>query len=517
MEHIVHSHIMKHLEEFNILSDNQHGFRAKRSTETQLIQTVHDLAEAMEKGETTHMAILDFSKAFDKVPHQRLLRKLHHHGIRNNILEWIGDFLIGRKQQVVCDGKTSDPAVVISGVPQGTVLGPLLFLLYINDLPDNLQCKTRLFADDCVIYSKGKTKDHLQQLQQDLSKLEEWQNKWLMEFNATKCFIMKITNKKDPPTTKFSFCGQTLTEVTSHPYLGVEIVNRLKWDIHINNTIKKASKILGFLRRNLWFCDRKVKTTAYETLVRPILEYSSMVWDPYTDKEINRLEMVQRKAARFCMNDHRQKSSVTDMLSKLDWTTLQERRKKARINMMAKIQHQLVAIDKDRYTSPATDYRSRRSHKMKLREPATSLNIFKYSYFPRTIRGMEFTLTRRNIFTSTKSISTRTNSRSISSSSRSYRTSSRSYRTNSRSYRTNSRSIINSNRSYRTSSRNYRTNSRSYRTSSRSYRTSSRSYRISSRSYRISRSYRTSSRSYRTSSRRSYRTSSRGYRTSSRS
>ena len=133
LEHIVHSHVMnfmKHLKAFNILADNQHGFRAKRSPETQLIQTINDLAEGKENGDTTYMAILDFSKAFNEVPHQRLLNKLHHHGIRNNQYEWLGDFLIGRIQCVVCDGDSSAPATAISGVPQGTVLGRFLFLLY---------------------------------------------------------------------------------------------------------------------------------------------------------------------------------------------------------------------------------------------------------------------------------------------------------------------------------------------------------------------------------------------------
>jgi hypothetical protein len=242
---------MKHLEKHSILSDLQHGFRAKRSTDTQLIQTADDLAHSLELGETTHMAILDFSKAFDKVPHQRLLRKLKHHGVTGNLVEWIGNFLIGRTQRVVCDGEASDPTAVISGVPQGTVLGPLLFLLYINDLPDKLSCKTRLFADDCVVYSSGKSELHLAHLQDNLNQLQKWQDKWLMEFNASKCYVMKISNKKNPPTSTFHFCGHALEEVTSHPYLGVELDSSLRWDVHINKIIKKAYKTIGFLRRKL--------------------------------------------------------------------------------------------------------------------------------------------------------------------------------------------------------------------------------------------------------------------------
>ncbi len=295
LEHIVHSHVMKHLEQFNVLSDNQHGFRAKRSTETQLIQTVDDLTKCIDLGETIHMAILDFSKAFDKVPHQRLLVKLQQYGIRGNLLQWFSNFLIGRTQQVVCNGESSEPVPVISGVPQGTVLGPLLFLIYINDLPDELKSTSRLFADDCVVYSSGKDSAHLRLLQRDLTNLQTWQDTWQMEFNASKCYIMKISNKQDPPSAKFTFCGQVLEEVKSHPYLGVELDHRLKWDVHRNKVIKKANKTLGFLRRNLWFCNKEIKTATYEMLVRPSLEYSSVVWDPYYRNDIQKVEMTQRR------------------------------------------------------------------------------------------------------------------------------------------------------------------------------------------------------------------------------
>ena len=138
LEHIIHSHVMKHLELHNILTDSQHGFGTKRSTETQLIQTIHDISKSLDKKETVDMAILDFTKSFDKVPHERLIHKLNYYGISGSIATWIETFLIGRSQQVVVNGATSSSTIIISGVPQGTVLGPLLFFLYINDLPDNI-------------------------------------------------------------------------------------------------------------------------------------------------------------------------------------------------------------------------------------------------------------------------------------------------------------------------------------------------------------------------------------------
>ncbi|XP_041453148.1 uncharacterized protein LOC121406192 [Lytechinus variegatus] len=158
LEHIVHSHIMDHFGDYGILVDSQHGVRARRSTETQLILTVNDVAKALDRGDSIHMAILDFTKAFDKVPHERLLGKLNHYGIKGNLLNWIRGFLTGRSQRVICEGSTSSSKDVVSGVPQGTVLGPLMFLTYINDMPDKLKCQARLFADDCCIPQLQKRK-----------------------------------------------------------------------------------------------------------------------------------------------------------------------------------------------------------------------------------------------------------------------------------------------------------------------------------------------------------------------
>ncbi|KAI8513198.1 hypothetical protein Bbelb_098370 [Branchiostoma belcheri] len=227
LEHIIHSQIMKHLESYSILTDYQHGFRAKRSTETQLILTVHDIAGALNSKRQVDLAILDFTKAFDKVPHGRLISKLEYYGIQGPTLNWLKAFLTNREQTVVVEGKASAPVKVASGVPQGTVLGPLLFLLYINDLPDQLDSNVRLFADDCLLYVELSTQTDSQLLQKDLNTLEEWQSKWLMQFNPEKCYIMHITNKRTPHATSYQFCGQALATTKIHPYLGVTLTSGL--------------------------------------------------------------------------------------------------------------------------------------------------------------------------------------------------------------------------------------------------------------------------------------------------
>ncbi|KXJ16916.1 putative RNA-directed DNA polymerase from transposon X-element [Exaiptasia diaphana] len=188
LEHILYKAIINHLEKYNILTYCQHGFRQGRSCETQLVTTLEDIALNMDKGIQTDMLILDFSKAFDVVPHQRLLAKLNFYGVRGNILSWISTWLTQRHQRVTINGDFSNPTKVQSGVPQGTVLSPLFFLLFVNDIGQNLSPKTklRLFADDTAVYRSITTEDDVKTLQNDLNQLFLWDSKWQMKFNLKK-------------------------------------------------------------------------------------------------------------------------------------------------------------------------------------------------------------------------------------------------------------------------------------------------------------------------------------------
>ncbi|MEW8548673.1 MAG: reverse transcriptase family protein, partial [Candidatus Thiodiazotropha sp.] len=384
LEHVVASGISKHFTDQNILFELQHGFREKRSCETQLIMLVDELARNMQSSKQTDLILLDFSKAFDKVAHEKLLSKLHYYGIRGNTLRWIKDFLDNRSQAVILNGSNSDSIPVSSGVPQGSVLGPILFLAYINDLPDQVRSRVRLFADDTAMYLALDIQGDSEILQKDLESLEKWEKLWDMSFNPAKCQVIHVTRRKIPFQTKYILHGCVLESVSSAKYLGVTISDDLRWTNHINDISKKANQTLGFLKRNIRVHNRDLKATAYKTLVRPQLEYASTVWSPHTATDIYKLESVQRRAARWVTHDYQYTSSVSAMLQDLNWRTLDQRRIDSRLVLLYKVTYDLVAI-------PASDYLIRntrpssRSHPLAYRQITTLKDYYRFTFFPRTI------------------------------------------------------------------------------------------------------------------------------------
>ena len=384
LEHVLCSQILGHCDLHNILTDAQFGFRKRRSCETQLLLTIQDLASNIDVKGQTDAIFLDFSKAFDKVPHERLLHKLNYYGIGGNINQWVRNFLENRTQQVTIDGAASQPAPVLSGVPQGSVLGPLLFLLFINDLPDCVSPGTtaRLFADDCVLYRNIKTEEDATILQQDLDHLQQWESDWKMEFHPKKCQAIHCTNKKQFIQRPYTIHNHTLEEVDSAKYLGVNIHKTLSWNHHINSVTNKANSTRAFLQRNIYQCPRKTKELCYKTLVRPIVEYSSIIWDPLTATYIHKLEMVQRRYARFVCGEYRTTSSVTAMINQLQWPTLQERRAQAKATMMYRIVNNIVDVPHT-FLTPTV---ALRGHSSRFHIPFARIGVYRQSFFPDSIR-----------------------------------------------------------------------------------------------------------------------------------
>ena len=343
---------------------------------------MNDLANIIDSKGQADVVLLDFSKAFDKVAHKRLLAKLDYYGVRNSTLDWIASFLQGRTQEVVLEGVHSRPLPVDSGVPQGTVLGPLLFLVYINDITKGINSSIRLFADDCVVYRVIKTLQDAKTLQADLDLLQEWENKWLMHFNSDKCEVIQVTRKTKPLNSSYTIHNKPLATVESAKYLGVHIHKKLSWDTHIASTAKKARSTIGFLNRNLRGCSKSTKEQVYNTYAKPILEYASPIWDPSTQKHVNALERVQRGAARFVTGNYRDYTpgSMTSILKDLGWERLAERRLNIKLQTLYNIVHGHLDIPIPPCYSKLNS--RTRGHDQRYFIPAMSSEVLKSSFFP---------------------------------------------------------------------------------------------------------------------------------------
>ena len=191
-ESIIREVMIKHLFNNNLLSPYQHGFLPHKSCMTQLLTAVDEWSKALDRGDSVDVLYLDFKKAFDSVPHERLLRKIYAYGFRGNLFDWIKDFLNGRKQRVSVNGSFSDWSDVLSGIPQGSVLGPLFFTIYINDLSSSLKNKVLLFADDTKIYTTISRSHPSSSLQDDIDSCVKWSSVWQLPFNISKCKLLHL-------------------------------------------------------------------------------------------------------------------------------------------------------------------------------------------------------------------------------------------------------------------------------------------------------------------------------------
>ena len=394
LEHIVIHYLNEYLDSF--LHNRQHGFRRGLSCETQLCGTYHDIARYVDKGDTVHAVIMDFAKAFDKVPHQLLMSKLSKvPNINSKILMWIHDFLRDRKQRVVVSQHKSQELKVTSGVPQGSVLGPTLFLVYINDLPQHVNCHLSLFADDTLIYQTVNTPTDHSQFQCNIDAMEEWANTWLMSFNVSKCSIMAFNQKQELPSPSYTLANTPLDVVQETKYLGVIIQSNLKFHTHIQTKIIKAKRQLGMIKRALYDAPKDAKLLAYTSLCRPLIEYASALWDPVLSYLVYDLDMVQNCAVRFISN-LKGRESVTKASRELNLETLSDRRMSARHNLLMKIlskddNHPALIDSYDeimntRTVGQATTRATTRG------EPTTIYarsSAFHSSFLPRTVRELK--------------------------------------------------------------------------------------------------------------------------------
>ena len=299
-ERVLRHALVSHLEKNNLLPDGQHGFRAMRSTLTQLLSYWDNMLEKLEGGDGVDAIYLDFSKAFDKVEHGVLLHKLREFGISGQVGCWIAAFLdsSSRQQAVVVDGRVSELCPVVSGVPQGTVLGPVLFLVHIAGIADSLSSGTSAssFADDTRVVRGIKSANDCEMLQADLSKIYSWAEHVNMHFNADKFECLRFWAKPgDAPDQHYLAPDGAEIEVKSHLRdLGVQISSDLTFKVHVNKTVCAASRLAGWGLRTFRRRGSGLMTTLWKSLIQPKLDYCSQLWCPNDQESINSIEAVQR-------------------------------------------------------------------------------------------------------------------------------------------------------------------------------------------------------------------------------
>ena len=322
LESIIKDEIVKFLEDNAIIKETQHGFRKGRSCLTNLLEFLDDATGSFDRGEQLDVSYLDFSKAFDKVPHMRLGLQLKKHGIGGKMLSWIQMWLSGRQQRVILNGCKSIWKEVVSGVPQGSVLGPLLFIIFVNTIENDIDSKVLKFADDIKIIRVIKGERDQEVFQADLNKLVKWSEDWQMKFNLKKCKVMHTGRVHSERT--YAMNGEELDKIKMEKDLGIIINDKLKAADQVVEARKKALGMLGAIYRNVSYKGEEVIRKLYCAYVRPILEYCVQAWSPTLEKDGRLLERVQKRATKMVTG--LRLLSYEDRLRKLDLFSLKYRR-----------------------------------------------------------------------------------------------------------------------------------------------------------------------------------------------
>lgn len=344
LEGIIVDAIVEFLERNKLLLDTQHGFRRHRSCLTNLIDFFHGMLRDYDSSRAIDILYLDFQKAFDKVPHKRLMSKVRALGVQGAVSTWIECWLRDRRQRVVINGESSTWAKVTSGVPQGSVLGPLLFIIYINDIDVGITNRIAKFADDSKLGGSVNTATGIESLRADLRKVGEWSEKWLMPFNLEKCKVMHIGHANQ--RADYSLLGHNVASTELEKDLGVQISSDLKFSEQCIEAEKKAQRLLGCIRRRFRFRNKDIVLTLYNSLVRPHLEYAVQFWAPTLRKDIQRLERVQSRATKLIPSIRHM--GYERRLRALGLFSLETRRLRGQLIEVFKILHGFDNLDHER-------------------------------------------------------------------------------------------------------------------------------------------------------------------------
>ena len=400
-EKIIFKYLYNFFQDNFILSNYQSGFQAGKSTVTQLTEVYHEFCKAVDKNKEIRVIFLDISKAFDKVWHKGLKAKLKQCGISGNLLGWLEDYLENRMQRVVINGQASLWGIIKAGVPQGSVLGPLLFLLFINDLTQAvINCRIRLFADDtCLFIEVDDRQNTAQLINADLHSIQQWSEDWLVTFAPHKTKTLTISNKIDAnQNPSIELNGHIIENVPTHTYLGLKFSNNLRWNHHINDIATKARTRLNMMVPLKFKLNRKSLEIMYKSFVLPTMEYANVVWGGTFDSDMLKLEKIHVDGMRL-ITGATARSNIANVYREASFLSVSERRDNSMLLMFYKIKNGLAPS----YLTDIAPHENQETIAYNLRNkdditvPFARLDLYKRSFFPfSTYLWNQLPLVKRN-------------------------------------------------------------------------------------------------------------------------
>ena len=384
MESVIKDQLLSYLYSKKLISKQQHAFIKSHSTVTNLLECTHDWAVSVHGGHAVDVIYIDFSRAFDSVVHTKLIYKLSNFGISGDLLQWIEAFLTNRQQCVVVEHCFSTFIPVLSGVAQGSVIGPLLFILYVDDICSicvGSNIIHKLFADDLKLYSNIYTTSDSVHFQAVLDRLQQWCTDWQLKINTSKCNIIHFGHKNNKY--KYFLNGSPIGAPETVTDLGVDVDPLLKFDSHINKIIKKSYSRIGVLFKGFATRDAQILKQAYITYIRPVLEYASSVWSPHLLKYINSIERVQKYFTKRIPS--LREYSYPERLALIGLEPLEVRRLKTDLILYYKSLHNLIAIPFNDYFNLQTNLCQTRSGGNRLIPSFCSTNRFANDFFNRAV------------------------------------------------------------------------------------------------------------------------------------
>ena len=344
MEKMVRKEIVDHLERNEVISDVQHGFVQGKSCQTQLLTVIEEWTKWMEERKPFDCLYFDYRKAFDSVPHMRLMKKIEIYKFSTRQMaeskSWRGSFRMKK---------------VTSGISQGSMLGPTLFVLFINDLPQVVESRVALFADDAKVFREIQSDEDRKKLQQDIDELLIWSKKWQLPFNESKCKVMHYgkTNRK----ADYNLGGVQIVEVSEEKDLGVTFDQQLRFGTNASKVVAAANSMLGLINRHFRHIETKPFMNLYKTLVGPKVEYCMTVAQPVYKKDKEKIERVQHRATKLVLG--MENKAYSERLEELKLPSLEYRRKRADVMQTYKIMNNIDRIDENKLFKPCKEVRTR--------------------------------------------------------------------------------------------------------------------------------------------------------------